>query len=441
MKKGVNNVLETKDQDITPVVNNQPKKIGNIRWGLAGLFFIIGVIAYMDRANLAVLAVPMMKDLDMSLVQFGALSSFFFIGYSLSQIPGGMLAEKFGAHRIITMAVMMWSLFTALTAAASTFVSLCITRFLFGVGEGPLFTSNAVFNSYWFQKNEKGRAASVIIAGSSCGNVIAPVITVALFTLFGWQAVFYCFAVIGLIIAGIWYFVGRDKPEEHPWISQEERTLILRNRSIQEVQKGVAPWKKFIKNPQFWAIGLQYFFVSYMTMLFLAWLPTYLQEARNFSLKSMGVAASFPWLANVICVFVGGAISDALLRNGKSRMVARGGVAIVGLIIFIISIYFAAKSNDPYLNVVWLTIALGALGFPTVTSWATAADLGNQFSGSVSGWMNTWGASGGALSPIICGWIAQNFGWDVAIMTSIVPITLAIVAWFFIKPDRPLIKN
>ncbi|MFS0906610.1 MFS transporter [Priestia aryabhattai] len=424
--------------NIDPTPQVKKKRIG-LRWGLAVIFFIVGLVAYMDRANISVVAQPMMEDLHMNKVEFGLLSSLFYLGYCFAQIPGGILSEKFGSRKIITLAVTWWSIFTAMTAAASSYIVLCIVRFLFGMGEGPMYPGNAVFNSYWFQKQEKGRAASALLAGSFFGPIVAPGISVAIMAVFGWHGVFYSFAFIGIVIAIAWYIIGRDKPEQHPWISEKEKLLIIENRSVSSSERKSAPWKQYLKNVQFWAVGIQYLVVIYMNTFFLTWLPTYLIEARNFSLKEMGFAASFPWIAICFSVLAGGAISDAILQKTNSRMMARGSLAIVGFIFFMIGLYFAAYSTSSWLNVLWLTVALGALGLPIVASWAIANDLGQEFSGSVSGWMNLWGSIGGITSPILCGWFAQELGWNTTLLINIIPIGLAILLWFLIKPDRPLV--
>jgi ACS family glucarate transporter-like MFS transporter len=422
--------------DTSPQVKE--KRIG-LRWGLAVVFFIVGLVAYMDRANISVVAQPMMEDLHMNKVEFGLLSSLFYLGYCFAQIPGGILSEKFGSRKIITLAVTWWSIFTAMTSAASSYILLCIVRFLFGMGEGPMYPGNAVFNSYWFQKHEKGRAASALLAGSFFGPIVAPGISVAIMAVFGWHGVFYSFAFIGIVIAIAWYIIGRDKPEHHPWISEKEKLLIIENRSVASTERKSAPWKQYLRNVQFWAVGIQYLVVIYMNTFFLTWLPTYLMEARNFSLKEMGFAASFPWIAICFSVLAGGAISDVILQKTNSRMMARGTLAILGFIFFIIGLYFAAYSTSSWLNVLWLTVALGALGLPIVASWAIANDLGQEFSGSVSGWMNLWGSIGGITSPILCGWFAQELGWNTTLLINIIPIGLAILLWFLIKPDRPLV--
>lgn len=403
------------------------------------MFFVIGLIAYMDRANLSVVAEPMMRDLGIDKVAFGLLGSLFSLGYALAQIPGGILAERFGSRLVTTWALIIWSGFTVLTATTPKYLWLCLVRFLFGVGEAPIYPCNAVFNTYWFRKNEKGRAASLLLSGSYFGPVIAPSLTVAIMLMWSWHAVFYIFGAIGFVIALIWYVVARNMPEQHEWITDEELEHIQENRSISDnAVSAKAPWRKFVKNPQFWAIGIQYFFVVYMTVLFMIWLPTYLQEARGFSMGHMGIAASFPWLAICLCVLTGGAFSDSLLRKGYSSMVARGYTAICGFIVFIIAICGVVLTENAILSVFWLSIALGSLGIPVVTSWALAADKGQQYAGSVSGWMNLWGNLGGVVSPVLCGYLAQTFGWNVALLFNIIPISIAALCWFAIKPDVPL---
>lgn len=417
------------------------QKSKNLRWWLAFVFFLIGLVAYMDRSNISVVAKPMMHDFHMDKVQFGFLNSLFSLGYALSQIPAGLLSERYGARFIVAFAMLWWSLFTVLTAAVRSYGALGAVRFLFGMGEGPMYPGNAIFNTYWFRKQEKARASSALLAGSYFGPVIAPIITVGLYNAWGWHAVFYAFGVVGVVVTIVWFLLGRNKPEDHPSISQEELALILKDRTVTSETKTVAPWGRMLKNPRFWVFGLQYFITIYIVTLFLVWLPTYLQEAHHMTLSKSGFAASLPWLAIFITVMTGGAISDRMVKNGKSKMVARGSLAIGGLIVFAIAMFLAAHATTSSMNILWLTISLGSLGFPVVTSWATALDLGNQFSGSVAGWMNFWGNVGAFLSPLVCGWLAQNIGWEATLLFSIIPIFIAIVLWFGVKPDKVLINQ
>ncbi|WP_342604401.1 MFS transporter [Peribacillus sp. FSL E2-0159] len=103
------------------------------------------------------------------------------------------MAEKFGPRKMITFALVWWSVFTGLTDVVKSHGLLYMVRFLFGIGEGPVFPANAVFNTNWFRRDKKARASIALLAGSYFGQVIAPIVTVYIYQYFGWQAVFYIF--------------------------------------------------------------------------------------------------------------------------------------------------------------------------------------------------------------------------------------------------------
>lgn len=414
----------------------------NVRWFFAIAFFIIGVIAYMDRANISYIAVPMMEDLHMNKSQFGLLASFFSLGYALMQVPSGMLAEKFGPRKMITIALVWWSAFTILTGMIKHHGLLYFVRFLFGVGEAPMYPSNAVFNSNWFAKHEKGRASSMLLAGSYFGPVLAPFITIWIVNLFNWQAVFYIFGAVGILIAILWGIIAKDLPEQHRMVNEAEKAFLLENRDIVSTDKTSAPWKLFFSRFSFYAIAIQYFVVQFVISLFLIWLPTYLTEQYHVDFKSMGIS-SLPWLLMFILILTGGAISDGILKTGKSRFMARGVIAIIGFIVFAVSIVFAVHTESLYISIFWLSLCLGGVGISMGMSWAAATDLGRNFSGTVSGWMNLWGNIGALISPLLAGIFVENLGWTMTFQLLIVPAVLAVIMWFFVKPDRPLldVKN
>lgn len=213
------------------------QKRSNVRWYFAIAFFIIGVIAYMDRSNISYIAPQMMADLGMDKKQFGLLASFFSLGYALMQVPSGMLAEKFGPRKMITIALLWWSAFTIFTGMIKHHGLLYFVRFLFGVGEAPMYPSNAVFNSTWFSKTEKGRASSALLAGSYFGPVLAPIVTIAIVNAFNWEAVFYIFGAAGILIAILWGIIAKDLPEQHKMVNEAEKRFIMENRDIVQTSK------------------------------------------------------------------------------------------------------------------------------------------------------------------------------------------------------------
>ncbi|AYU56078.1 MFS transporter [Staphylococcus debuckii] len=414
----------------------------NVRWYFAIAFFIIGVIAYMDRSNISLIAGPMMEDLHMTKAQFGLLATFFSAGYALMQVPSGIMAEKFGPKKMLSIALIWWSSFTILTGVVKHHGLLYLVRFLFGIGEAPMYPANAVFNSNWFSRGEKGRASSFLLAGSYFGPVIAPGVTVLIVTMFNWQAVFYIFGAVGFLIVLLWAIIAKDLPEHHKMVNEAEKRFIMENRDVQDAgEKQSAPWSAFFKHFSFYAIAAQYFVVQFIVGLFLIWLPTYVMEQYHVKYTSLGTLAGIPWLAMLLCILGFGALSDRLLQAGKSRFVARGSIAIIGMIIFSIGLLFAIRSEVLEVNIAWLAVCLSGMGITTGMSWAAAADIGRNFSGTVSGWMNLWGNVGAMLSPLLAGFFADLIGWTWTLQSLLILVVIAIVMWFFVKPDTALVAE
>lgn len=411
----------------------------NFRWKLAGLMFFISFISYMDRVNLSVATPTIMQELGFSKMDMGFIQTAFFVGYALMQIPGGIMSEFWGHRRVLAIAATWWSVFTALTGACGNFTSFVVARSMFGVGEGPMAPAFGRFIYRWFNSNEKGRASSFMLSGVFFGPVVGPTLTVALMMAFGWRSVFIIFGSVGLILAGLWYYFAKDMPQESKFANAAEVNYIEEGLNIHSDKKELAPWRAFLGSSQFWAIGIQYFITDYIMYVFLAWLPLYLMEAQNFSLQKMGIAASFPWAALCIVTATGGYVSDKLVAAGVSRHKSRTLFGIAGLIVCCITLYLGAVATIPWMNVLWLTISLGSLGFTFNASWAACLDIGGKFAGSITGWMNFWGNLGGIAAPIATAWIATNYGWEAAILATAASAVVGIIAWLAVKPDVPLV--
>lgn len=419
------------------------QKPTKIRWVLGIFLFVLGFVAYMDRVNLSVAGPMIMEEFGFDKVQFGMVQTLFFAGYAIMQVPGGMIAEYFGARKAMTIAISWWSMFTILTATSSNFLTFGLVRALFGVGEGPLYPGGSVLVRNWFNHKERGTANSFILAGSFVGPVLAPAITVAVITAFGWKAIFYIFGGIGILVALGWWLIARDHPKDHPLVNSAELAIIVEGKeeALESEKREMAPWRNFLGSVQFWAIGIQYFVADYIMYVYLSWLPIYLMEAQNFSLKEMGVAAAFPWLALAITTLSSGFFSDRLIGKGISVNHVRTSFGAIGLVISSIALYLAAGSADPIITVVWLTISLGALGFTFSSSWASCNELGQKFTGTISGWMNLCGNLGGVVAPTLTAIIAIRFGWQWAISATAFIGVVGVMAWFLVRPDRPIVVS
>lgn len=217
---------------LPPASVTQPTRV---RWRILFLLLLISIITYIDRVNISVTARQMMPALGLTDLQMGQIFSAFVFGYALFQIPGGWLGDRWGPRRILTFAVIWWSIFTALTAIAPTLPlahligimgSLMVVRFLIGIGEAAALPNfnRAVAN--WHPPHERGLGIGITIGGIGIGSALTPPATAWIMVNFGWQTAFYSAGLLGILIALVWYWYATDFPREHPHVNNEEAGLI-----------------------------------------------------------------------------------------------------------------------------------------------------------------------------------------------------------------------
>lgn len=416
-------------------------KASRFRWILALVMFIISFTAYMDRVILSAATPALMKEFSFSKVDVGLLQTLFFSSYALMQIPGGMLAEMF-KHRItVAMAALCMSVFTFFTGMCHSFLAFAVVRTLVGVGEGPLFPALSVFISRWFHNNEKAKASSFMSGGAFVGPMLGSAFTVLLVMTLGWRSVFYVLGILGLVLAGIWYYFAKNHPADSTLANEAEKAYIIGGNDALGNASKFAPWKHFLRSRQFWAIGIQYFITAYIMYVYLAWLPLYLMEAQHFSLAQMGIGASIPWFILFVVNMGAAAMSDKLVAKGVAKNKCRSWFAITGLAGCACFMYVASLATTPWMNVLWLSLSLGSLGLTFATSWPACIDLGGVYSGSVAGWMNFCGNLGGVVAPVTTAWMATAYGWQPTLLATSASATIGIIAWLLVQPDIAIVPD
>src|SRR5438477_5879146 len=142
----------------------------SVRYHMVGLLFCSSVVNYVDRVNISVAAPVIMRETGWDKGRFGLVFSTFLIGYALLQIPGGVIADRWSARKVLALSFCGFSLFTALTPLGqSAFLLLLFLRFLVGACESASFPSLAALNARWVPRQEYGRARTLRISGASLG--------------------------------------------------------------------------------------------------------------------------------------------------------------------------------------------------------------------------------------------------------------------------------
>lgn len=393
------------------------------------LFFTSNLICYMDRLNIAITAPVIMQEFGWDEAVLGIILSSFFWGYTLLQIPGGWLADRYGGKKVLGMGVLWWSLFTMITPLARTVTNMTIVRALMGLGEGVNFPSIQSLTSRWIPTGERSRVMGFTLSGISVGNILAfPLATWIMITL-GWRYVFFLFGLLGLVWYAFWLSLAANRPEEHKTIHPQELEYIKANRpEIPPMIK--TPWKTILSKVQVWALVINHFCVSWGFFMFLTWLPTYLVKAHGFSIKEMGVYSMLPYLAMVIGSNGTGWIADYLIKRTGNITRVRKLLHTISLLSASVFLILLAQAETKILVITFITLALGMMSMTGSTTGPNAMDIGPRYAGIIMGMQTTAGNIAGVIVSIAVGFIVSfSNRWDLIFYLAAGVLIFGVIIW------------
>jgi MFS family permease len=399
----------------------------------------LAVITYIDRVCISQALPAMRRDLGLGPVQEGAIFAAFGWAYALFEIPGGYLGDRIGPRAVLMRVVLWWSFFTAATGWAWNFVSLAVTRFLFGVGEAGCFPNLTKAFTTWLPEKERTRAQSLTWLSARWGGAFTPMLVAWIMRYVGWRHTFEICGAVGVIWAVAFFRWYRNDPRANPHLNGAERDLLA-NAATNATGHGDVPWGRFARSLQVWMICLQYFCLSYGWYFYVTWLPTYFHEAHGLDLKTVAFFSTAPLLFGGIANPVSAFCASRLVRRGLALAQARRLMAYIGFTGAAGFLVLSTRMADP----MFATLAIGLASFSNDLvmpgAWGACMDMGGKHAGSLSGAMNMWGNIGGALCPLVIGVILKltDNNWNLTFYVSAAIYLLGIVCWKFLDPVTPL---
>jgi len=411
------------------------------RWWVLTMLALMALITFMDRTNISIAAPSMMKEFGLTKAQMGFVFSAFAWAYAAFQLPTGWLTDKFGPRTIMTLVVLFWSMMTMATAHAWGFASLLVIRFIFGMGEAASWPAGTQAMQFWYPRSERGLANGVTHSCGQFATSAVPLVAVALMTAYGWRSIFHAFGAMGIIWSITFWFMYRDRPDDHRKVNAAEAAYIRDGLPTAKTKTAI-PWKLILGCPATWILGIAWSAYTYSLYFFWYWLPTYLLEFRHISLKNMGYLAPLPLLGGSIGVVVGGIITDYALRKTGNLKWSRRGVAITAMFGAAIAIVPAALLAKPIPVIICLILCNFFVSLCSAPSWATSMDIAGGYAGTVSAVMNMIGQFAGSLSAIIFGILVQKGFWVAPffIMAAVL-IGVGLLWLFVINPERTVLQR
>ncbi|WP_299432222.1 MFS transporter [uncultured Maribacter sp.] len=400
--------------------------------------FLLALLLYVDRICISVAKEPIAEALSLSDKQMGWVLAAFSLGYAFFQTPSGIMVDRFGPRKILTIIVVLWSSFTAITGAAWNFISLLIIRFLFGAGEAGAFPgmSRAIYS--WIPLKERGIVTGINFSGSRLGAAFAVPIVAWAITDFGWRNTFVILGVLGGVWAACWYMFFRDTPEELKNISDEEKDFIISQRQEKNTN---ATTKKIhfgtlMKSKNMWLAMGQYFCSNFTFFFALTWLFPYIKSEYQLDTVEAGMYTAIPLIFGAFGNWFSGWLIDKIYKKGKwdkSRIFPASlgfALAAVGLLG---SVYMSSALGA----IIFLSIAIFGADMTLPPSWAFCIDIGKKHAGTVSGTMNMAGNIGAFITALLFPYLLSWTGSTILffILGAILNV-IAILLWFNMKPRK-----
>ena len=383
-----------------------------IAWRLLPFLWLLYLIAYLDRANVAFANLEMSRALNFSDSVFGLGAGIFFVGYVLLEIPGALLVEHWSARRWIARIMVTWGIVTALVGLVNTAAQFYSARFLLGAAEAGFFPGVIVYLKHWVRAEQRAKAIALITTATTVANVIGspiagPILKAHWLGLSGWRWIFILEGVPAVIFGVITLFYLPDRPHQARWLPPQERDWLTaeleqEKRSL-AVSRTHTIWES-LRRGEVLQLALIYFLGSNGVYGFTLWFPTILKRVSGFSTTTVTLLGALPFLAATLGILANGWHSD---RTGERRWHTAGALFLAAAFL-LLAMVFATQ--------IWMQLACFVVYATFVFAyqpvfWALpTAYLGATGAAASVAFINSVGALGGFAGPYVIGYLSTRTG-------------------------------
>jgi sugar phosphate permease len=431
---------------LTPVA---PTRVRHLVLGTA---CSLAVLTYIQRQGFVATTPYIKESLHFNNEWMGYLGSVWLIAYGAFQVPGGWLGDRLGARHLLTILVLGWSLAVGAVALIAgfppgawlAFACLAALRFLFAAFQAGGFPGLARVVADWMPAPQRGFAQGLIWTFSRLGGAVAPILVVWLIMqVFAddWATPCWLLAGLGLLwCCGFWPWF-RNRPAEMTAVNTAELALITSGQPPVPEIKPTISWRQFLASRNVWSLCLMYGFVGFSGNFITQLLNIYLRDHRHLSDQTTAWLAGLPLACGVVSSIVGGVLSDWLIRRTGSRTWGRRLVGVTTLALAGLSCLLPIWAGEVWLLAVavgaWMFFNDGMMG----PAWASCADVGERYAGTLSGAMNMTGAFLGAAGIALAGRLLDQHAYDLMFLLFACSYGLAALCWLGVDVTRPLVPR
>lgn len=388
---------------------------------LLALLLLVTGINYLDRQTLSIVAPLLQSKISISTIDYSHVVFLFLLGYMIGQTLDGKIIDRVGSRLGMFYCVALWSIISILHGLVTGVVSLGILRFLLGVTEAGNWPGGVKTIGENFAPSERAFALGIFNSGSTLGALIAPPLVALIVVIWGWRLMFVAIGISGLIWSLLWIRFDCKKPAPTAVAAISVPPLHL-------------PMRTLLRDKAVWILMIARFFADPLWWFYAFWLPEYLAQNRGFSLTQIGRTAWIPFVFGGAGSWLGGLVSDALIRRGVAPVTARKILILATTVLMLGGVpAFLVRSSNLALAFISIVV-FGFQGWASNMLSLITDSFPGEVVGQVTGLSGTAAAIGGMLFTLATGWLIQNVSYGSVFLASSGMILCSSIVMLWLQP-------
>jgi len=392
-------------------------------------------------------------DLRLSTTSAGSLLSAFPCGYLLTQVVGGMAADRYGAKSIMNLVLVSTALGMLLIGSLQSFTAIRTAVFLMGFLQGPLFPTNGVLQARWVPRSERASATALMELGNPLGALVAMFFTPILAQSLGWRAAIILLGMATFLFAMVWQALAANCPTECRYIKAMELSEmccfgLVSASKMTETHKGHSiqvsghNTSRVFAFPAVWSVLLANIMFNFNRYFSYNWVPLYFTDGLGVSVSQTAHCMLWPNIADMIFALAAGRVADKLANTGRMstpntlRMFSAIGFLGTGT-----GLYLAGQTRDKNLVTALISFASGMQACHTAGFKSSYADISTQYAGIIYGTGNMLASMSSAAVPVIgaaildaCVGSHMTAAWE-AVFRTVLGVSAMGVAFYTVMVD------
>jgi len=386
------------------------------------------LIYYFVRSNFSLAKVYLIEQ-GFTKAEVGLVASALGLSYGVSKFVMGNFSDRSNPRYFLAIGLILSGITNLFLPNATSVGFMFVLMLLNGWFQGMGWPPCGRIMTHWFSDSERGVKMSIWnTAHNIGGGFIATVVLIGV-SIFGtWKGTFYLPAIIAIVGGVVYMIFAKDTPQSVglPPIEEFKNDYPEFEVEVEDTEAELSAkdilFKYVLNNKFLWFIALANVFVYLVRYGVINWVPTYLQEVRNFNPKDSSIAFALFEYAAIPGTIIVGWMSDRIFHGRRAPM---GIICMVGVTIAT-AVYW--KSTSPF-AINCALASIGALIYgPVMLIGVSALDLvPKKAAGTAAGFTGLFGYMGGqVLAEMVMGSVVDNFGWDGGFIMLLISSVLAI---------------